>query len=157
MNLKSLHYAVISQSSPEKAEPQVGVLTIRNVDDAVIVALKKRARANHRSLEGELRYLLERHATGNRGLGVVRERARIAAAFGPTPTVAGKTSDVPEAADDTRPDSRADDAAWFGAMRDTGEVVGDLVSPASDLSDWDVLRSETGRSGRARPRDVDGQ
>ena len=58
-----------------------------------------------------------------------------------------KRANVPEAADDTRPDSRADDAAWFGAMRDTGEVVGDLVSPASDLSDWDVLRSETGRSG----------
>lgn len=135
----------------------MGVLTIRNVDDAVIVALKKRARANHRSLEGELRYLLERHATGNRGLGVVRERARIAAALGPTPTVAGKTSDGPEEAGDNRPDTRADDARWLGAMRDTGEIVGDLVSPASDPSDWDVLRPETGRSGRARPRDVDGQ
>lgn len=135
----------------------MGVLTIRNVDDAVIVALKKRARANHRSLEGELRYLLERHAVPSRRLGVVRERARIAHAYRPTPAAPATTSDVAQEADDTCPDSRADDAAWMGAMRDAGEIVGDLVSPASELSDWDVLRPETGRSGRARPRDVDGQ
>ena len=40
----------------------MGVLTIRNVDDEVIAALKARAKANHRSLEGELRYLLSRYA-----------------------------------------------------------------------------------------------
>ena len=40
----------------------MGVLTIRNVDDDLIVALKARARANHRSLEGELRHLLSRYA-----------------------------------------------------------------------------------------------
>lgn len=147
----------------------MGVLTIRKVPDAVIVALKKRARANHRSLEGELRYLLERHATPKRGLGVVRERARIAAALRATPPVPGATRDAPAEADDSHPgdapeeadeacpDTRADDAPWMGAMRDAGEIVGDLVSPASDPSDWDVLRPETGRSGRARRRDVDGQ
>ena len=135
----------------------MGVLTIRNVDDAVIVALKKRARANHRSLEGELRYLLERHAVPSRGLGVVRERARIAAACKPAPTAPGTTRDAAGEADDTCPDSLADDAAWLGAMRDAGEIVGDLVSPASDPSDWDVLRPETAPSRPARPRDVDGQ
>ena len=134
----------------------MGVLTIRNVDDAVIVALKKRARTNHRSLEGELRYLLERHAIPRRGLGVVRERARIAAGLGPTPANTATTSDV--AGDDgTRPDARADDAAWMGAMRDAGEIVGDLVSPASVLSDWDVLRPETGRAGHAPPKDAGSQ
>jgi plasmid stability protein len=35
---------------------------IRNLDDAVIDALKRRAAKNHRSLEGELRELLERTA-----------------------------------------------------------------------------------------------
>src|SRR2546428_13154573 len=37
-------------------------LHIRNVDDAVIDALKRRAQENHRSLEGELRELLEQIA-----------------------------------------------------------------------------------------------
>ena len=133
----------------------MGVLTIRNVDDAVIVALKKRARANHRSLEGELRYLLERHAIPKRGLGVVRERARMSAAFRATPTVPGTRSDMAGEADDCA-DSHAADATWMGAMRDAGEIVGDIVSPASDLSDWDVLRPETAGSRPARPMDVDG-
>ena len=33
-------------------------LTIRNIDDDVVFALKKRARRNHRSLEAELRDIL---------------------------------------------------------------------------------------------------
>ena len=33
-------------------------LTIRNIDDDVVFALKKRARGNHRSLEAELRDIL---------------------------------------------------------------------------------------------------
>ena len=61
----------------------MGVLTIRNVDDEVIAALTRRAEANGRSLEAEVRHLLVTH-TG----------------------------------------------AWLGAMRDTGKIVGDIVSPA---------------------------
>jgi prevent-host-death family protein len=30
---------------------------------------------------------------------------------------------------------------WLGALAGTGRVVGDIVSPASDEKDWDVLRS----------------
>ena len=37
-------------------------LHVRNVDDAVIDALKERARRNNRSLEGELREILTRAA-----------------------------------------------------------------------------------------------
>jgi plasmid stability protein len=37
-------------------------LHVRNVDDAVIDALKKRARRHNRSLEGELREILTRAA-----------------------------------------------------------------------------------------------
>lgn len=33
-------------------------VTVRNLDDAVVEALKERARANNRSLEGELRQIL---------------------------------------------------------------------------------------------------
>ena len=40
----------------------MATLTIRNLDDAVVQALKLRARANNRSLEAEARTLLERHA-----------------------------------------------------------------------------------------------
>lgn len=36
----------------------MGTLIIRDLDDQVIERLKARAKANHRSLEGEVRYLL---------------------------------------------------------------------------------------------------
>ena len=29
---------------------------------------------------------------------------------------------------------------WIGAMAGSGRIVGDIVSPASDEQDWDVLR-----------------
>lgn len=37
----------------------MGTLTIRNLDDAVIERLKRRAKSNNRSLEGEVRAMLE--------------------------------------------------------------------------------------------------
>lgn len=30
--------------------------------------------------------------------------------------------------------------SWLGSMVGTGEVVGDIVSPAANESDWEVLR-----------------
>jgi prevent-host-death family protein len=30
-------------------------------------------------------------------------------------------------------------APWLGAMRRSGKIVGDVVSPASEDSDWEVL------------------
>ncbi|MCY3546003.1 MAG: hypothetical protein OXH49_03910 [Gemmatimonadetes bacterium] len=115
----------------------MGVLTIRNVDDEVIAALKERAKANHRSLEGELRYMLSRYAVPDSNLGLVRERAR--AAYGSAP--AAQVDSPPEAAD-PRPDAEAPRVEWLGAMRDMGEIRGDIISPASELSDWDVYRSD---------------
>ena len=38
-------------------------ITIRNCDPAVLVRLKRKAAANHRSLAGEVRALLEREAS----------------------------------------------------------------------------------------------
>lgn len=35
------------------------------------------------------------------------------------------------------PSERQDD--WRGAMRNQGEIVGDLVAPAAGPGDWDVL------------------
>jgi len=29
---------------------------------------------------------------------------------------------------------------WLGAMQDDGEIRDDLIAPAADLSEWDVLR-----------------
>lgn len=29
---------------------------------------------------------------------------------------------------------------WIGSMKDEFEIVGDIVSPASDPDDWEVLR-----------------
>ena len=120
----------------------MGVLTIRNVDDDVIAALKARARANHRSLEGELRYLLERSATPRPSLGIVRERARIASRYRAHSTATTTAPDirVPEAelagsAPDTGPGVEAGSGEWMGAMSDLGEIVGDIISPATDPSD----------------------
>ncbi len=31
---------------------------------------------------------------------------------------------------------------WLGVMADTGRIVGDIVSPASDEYDWNVLRPD---------------
>lgn len=117
----------------------MGVLTIRNVDGKVIAALKARAKANHRSLEGELRHLLSRHAVPNLDLGLVRERAR--AAYGPAPAVRPNT-DSPSEATDSRADAESEHVEWLGAMRDMGEITGDIISPVSELSDWDVYRSD---------------
>jgi prevent-host-death family protein len=29
---------------------------------------------------------------------------------------------------------------WLGSMKGTGKILGDIVSPAAEISDWDVLR-----------------
>ena len=38
------------------------------------------------------------------------------------------------------PPSPASPADWLGSMKDTIEIVGDIVSPANEESDWEVLR-----------------
>jgi len=118
----------------------MGVLTIRNVDNEVIARLKARAKANHRSLEGELRHILSRHAVPNLDLGLVRERVR--AAYGPAPAVRDDTTDSPSEATDSCADAQTEPVEWLGAMRDMGEITGDIISPVSELSDWDVYRSD---------------
>jgi prevent-host-death family protein len=30
---------------------------------------------------------------------------------------------------------------WIGSMEGTGRIVGDIISPASDEEDWEVLKS----------------
>lgn len=55
-------------------ETHMGNLTIRNLNDAVIERLKAQARANERSLEGEVRHLLTREVA--RPLGTVDFLAR---------------------------------------------------------------------------------
>ena len=126
----------------------MGVLTIRNVDDAVIAALKARAKANHRSLEGELRYLLARSAAPRSTLGMVRERARMAAGYRVNPGVREPVADMGGEVSETGRGVRADSGEWpwMGAMSDVGEIVGDIVSPATEPSEWAALRSDIGES-----------
>jgi prevent-host-death family protein len=38
------------------------------------------------------------------------------------------------------PTAVLDRAAWIASMKDTFEITGDIVSPANDRSDWEVLR-----------------
>jgi PHD/YefM family antitoxin component YafN of YafNO toxin-antitoxin module len=36
--------------------------------------------------------------------------------------------------------AKAGAADWFGSMKNTIEIVGDIISPASDEDEWEVLR-----------------
>jgi prevent-host-death family protein len=38
------------------------------------------------------------------------------------------------------PVSPASPSGWMGSMRDSIEIVGDIVSPANEESDWEALR-----------------
>ena len=63
----------------------MGNITIRNLDDRVIDAWKARAKANHRSLEAELRHALTRTMSRHH-MAELRERAtRITEATVDTP------------------------------------------------------------------------
>ena len=55
-------------------------VTVRNIDDDVIAGLKAQAKANHRSLEGEIRHLLAQQVLRHTRLEDFRERtARLGA------------------------------------------------------------------------------
>ena len=54
----------------------MGNLTIRNLDDRVIDRLKAQAKANQRSLEGEIRHLLTQKADRPGRIADFRERTR---------------------------------------------------------------------------------
>lgn len=49
-------------------------VTVRNIDDQVIASLKAQAKANHRSLEGEIRHVLTQQALRSARLEEFRER-----------------------------------------------------------------------------------
>ena len=49
-------------------------VTVRNIDDQVIASLKAQAKANHRSLEGEIRHVLTQQAFRSARLEEFRER-----------------------------------------------------------------------------------
>ena len=64
----------------------MGNLTIRNLDDRVIDALKAQARTNQRSLEAEVRYLLTQRVYRRARMADFRERsAKIARMSADTP------------------------------------------------------------------------
>ena len=65
----------------------MGNLTIRDLDDRVTKRLKARAKANHRSLEDEIRYVLERQ---------VGRRVRVAAFRERTRQIARMTTGIPQ-------------------------------------------------------------
>ena len=54
----------------------MGTLTIRNLDDHVIESLKKQAKANQRSLEGEVRHLLTQQVFRVARIAAFRERSQ---------------------------------------------------------------------------------
>ena len=65
----------------------MGNLTVRNLDDRVINELKAEAKANGRSLEGELRYVLTQ---------LVARRKRIADFGERTRQLVARTTDTPQ-------------------------------------------------------------
>jgi prevent-host-death family protein len=44
-------------------------------------------------------------------------------------------------ADVVPPEPKPGRKRWIGGMEGTGRVVGDIVAPATDEKDWEVLRS----------------
>jgi len=38
------------------------------------------------------------------------------------------------------PSSVKDRSAWIGSMKDRMEILGDIISPATDEDEWEVLR-----------------
>lgn len=54
----------------------MGTLNIRNLDDQVIERLKAQAKANHRSLEGEVRFLLTQQMDRLTQFAEFRDRTR---------------------------------------------------------------------------------
>jgi hypothetical protein len=38
------------------------------------------------------------------------------------------------------PTALEDRATWIGSMKDTMKITGDIVSPATDEDEWEVLR-----------------
>ena len=65
----------------------MGNVTIRNLDDRVIDALKAQSKANQRSLEAELRYVLGQEVNHRLRMTAFRER---------TAALARETADVPQ-------------------------------------------------------------
>ena len=63
-------------------------VTVRNIDDSVIDALKAQAKANRRSLEDEIRHVLAQQALRHTRLDGFRER---------TARLASRTADAPQA------------------------------------------------------------
>ncbi len=60
-------------------------LTIRNLDARIVENLKVRAKANHRSVEAEVRLLLERHAGRLSKEDLLKQAQQIAAMSPPRP------------------------------------------------------------------------
>ena len=55
-------------------------VTVRNIDDDVVASLKAQAKANHRSLEGEIRHVLTAHVSRRTRMAGFRDRtARLGA------------------------------------------------------------------------------
>ena len=80
----------------------MGNLTIRNLDDRVIESLKAQAKANERSLEGEIRHLLTQRADRRGRIASFRERTRrlvaaTGARRGPTAWICCATTGCDEA------------------------------------------------------------
>ena len=65
----------------------VGNLTVRNLDDWVIEGLKAEAKANERSLEGEIRHVLTQRVGRRKRIADFRERTR---------QIAAMTADTPQ-------------------------------------------------------------
>lgn len=51
-------------------------------------------------------------------------------------------ADSPSEATDSCLDVEAESVEWLGAMRGVTVITGDIISPVSELSDWNVYRAE---------------
>ena len=56
------------------------------------------------------------------------------------PTKRRKKAKKPSKTKDETTHSEPTQQDWFGSMKGTIEILGDIVAPANDEDDWEVLR-----------------
>jgi plasmid stability protein len=83
-------------------EVAMGTLTIRELDDSIVKKLKARAKANNRSLEGEVRMLLTEIAEGRSNVARLRDIADRIAAMTPAGVEQTDSTDLIRRDRDTR-------------------------------------------------------
>ena len=74
----------------------------------------------------------------------------MAARYRANPSVRESVAEAVGPSADTGTGIQSGSGEWMGAMSDVGEIMGDIVSPATEPSEWAALRSDIGEPNDVR-------